>query len=82
MLYYLLEKLRHDKRGRRDISLCPTPCVFIPTIYFLNLKGKPRCAELERNGLKEAKGKRSGSQYLSPLFLKEMETCCVCMVVI
>lgn len=47
---YLLEKLGDDKRSRRKSAVYPARCVFTPTIYFLNLKGKPRCAEVEQNG--------------------------------
>lgn len=61
-----------------ESSLYPTPCVFTPTIYFLDLKEKPSrySAEAGQNALKEAKGKRIQrfeNQYWSPFF--NSQTC-------
>lgn len=60
-------------KGVEESSLYPTPCVFTPTIYFLDLKEKRSrySAEVRQSALKEAKGKRIQrfeNQNWSPLF--------------
>lgn len=48
-------------KGVEESSLYPTPCVFTPTIYFLDLKEKPSrySAEVGQNALREQKARGS-----------------------